>query len=152
VLLPELRPVVRRGLVRAGAAVRRTAAMAEAVALHCRSVRQPVRELSGGNQQKVVIARLLHARCSVWLLDEPTRGIDVGSRHEIYALLDAEARKGAAMLVVSSHLPELLGLCDRIAVMRRGALGPFHAAERCTQESLLHEAMFGAASAAGAVP
>jgi len=100
-------------------------------------------ELSGGNQQKVALARLLHAGCDVLLLDEPTRGIDVGSRQEVYQLLDRLARDGASILLVSSQLPELLGLCDRIAVMRRGELGAFRAAGAWTQESLLHEAMVG---------
>ena len=87
-------------------------------------------ELSGGNQQKVAIARLLHHDVDVLVLDEPTRGIDVGSKAQIYRLIDelvAVPRRGGrapkAVLMVSSYLPELLGLCDRIAVMRRGRLG-----------------------------
>jgi ribose transport system ATP-binding protein len=89
-----------------------------------------VAELSGGNQQKVAIARLLHHDVDVLLLDEPTRGIDVASKAQIYAIIDALVAAGQAsgrapkgVLLVSSYLPELLGLCDRIAVMRRGRLG-----------------------------
>ena len=78
--------------------------------------------LSGGNQQKVALARLLHQRADVLLLDEPTRGIDVGSKAEIYRLIGEQAAAGKAILVVSSYLPELLGICDRIAVMARGRL------------------------------
>ena len=78
--------------------------------------------LSGGNQQKVALARLLHQRADVLLLDEPTRGIDVGSKAEIYRLIGEQAAAGKAILVVSSYLPELFGICDRIAVMSRGAL------------------------------
>ncbi|MCL4195667.1 MAG: ATP-binding cassette domain-containing protein, partial [Thermoguttaceae bacterium] len=85
--------------------------------------------LSGGNQQKVAIARLLHADVDVLLLDEPTRGIDVGSKAQIYQLIDelalgdlAAGRPPKAVLMVSSSLPELLGVCDRIAVMCRGRL------------------------------
>ena len=83
---------------------------------------QPVGGLSGGNQQKVALARLLHQHADVLLLDEPTRGIDVGSKAEIYRLLGELAAQGKAILVVSSYLPELFGICDRIAVMSRGTL------------------------------
>jgi ribose transport system ATP-binding protein len=95
----------------------------EKLQIKCRGPRQRVGALSGGNQQKVAIARLLQADAEVWLLDEPTRGIDVGSKAEIYRLLDELASRGKAVLMVSSYLPELLGVCDRIAVMRRGKLG-----------------------------
>jgi ribose transport system ATP-binding protein len=78
--------------------------------------------LSGGNQQKVALARLLHQRADVLLLDEPTRGIDVGSKAEIYRLIGELAAQGKAILVVSSYLPELFGICDRIAVMSRGTI------------------------------
>jgi ribose transport system ATP-binding protein len=91
--------------------------------VRCRSPRQRVGALSGGNQQKVAIARLLHHDVDVLLLDEPTRGIDVGSKAQIYRTIDDLARAGKAVLVVSSYLPELLGICDRIAVMCRGVLG-----------------------------
>jgi ribose transport system ATP-binding protein len=91
--------------------------------VRCRSPRQRVGALSGGNQQKVAIARLLHHDVDVLLLDEPTRGIDVGSKAQIYRTIDELARAGKAVLVVSSYLPELLGICDRIAVMCRGVLG-----------------------------
>lgn len=84
---------------------------------------QSIRELSGGNQQKVALARLLAADCDVLLLDEPTRGVDVGAKAELYRLIDELAHtRHKAVLVVSSYLPELLGLCDRIAVLARGHL------------------------------
>ena len=83
---------------------------------------QSVGGLSGGNQQKVALARLLHQQADVLLLDEPTRGIDVGSKAEIYRLIGELAAEGKAILVVSSYLPELFGICDRIAVMVRGEL------------------------------
>jgi ribose transport system ATP-binding protein len=86
---------------------------------------QPVEELSGGNQQKVAFARLLHQDVDVLILDEPTRGIDVASKTQIYALVDdLVASRGKSVLMVSSYWPELLGLCDRVAVMHRGRLGP----------------------------
>jgi ribose transport system ATP-binding protein len=112
----------------------------ERLAIRCRSPRQRVAELSGGNQQKVALARLLHADVDVWLLDEPTRGIDVGSKAEIYRLIDTLAGKGKAVLLVSSYLPELLGVCDRIAVMRRGQLGTARPVNEWDEQKLMTEA------------
>ena len=102
--------------------------------------RQPVSALSGGNQQKVAIARLLHHDVDVLLLDEPTRGIDVGSKAEIYSLIDGLAVQGKAILIVSSYLPELLGVCDRVAVMSRGRLHEAHPAGKTSQRELMMEA------------
>ena len=99
--------------------------------------------LSGGNQQKVALARLLHQEASVLFLDEPTRGIDVGSKVQIYRLLDQLALAGCSIVVSSGYAPELLGLCDRIAVMHRGVLGPLRAAGECSEASLMREAVFG---------
>ncbi len=100
------------------------------IPIKCLSPSQLVQTLSGGNQQKVALARLLHADVDILLLDEPTRGIDVGSKAEVYRLIDQLAigdpsagRPPKALLMVSSYLPELLGVCDRIAVMCRGRLG-----------------------------
>ncbi|MDA1312038.1 MAG: sugar ABC transporter ATP-binding protein [Acidobacteria bacterium] len=84
----------------------------------------PVHSLSGGNQQKVQLARLLHHDCDVLLLDEPTRGIDVASKVQIYEWIGRLAAQGKAVLFVSSYIPELLGVCDTLAVMHRGRLGP----------------------------
>jgi len=101
----------------------------EKIPIKCLGPTQRVHSLSGGNQQKVAVARLLHADVDVLLLDEPTRGIDVGSKAQIYRLIDelavgdpAAGRRPKAVLMVSSYLPELLGVCDRIAVMCRGRL------------------------------
>jgi ABC-type sugar transport system ATPase subunit len=78
--------------------------------------------LSGGNQQKIALAKWLARDCDVLLIDEPTRGVDVGAKAEIYHLLDELACEGKALLVVSSELPELIGLCRRIVVMRNGGI------------------------------
>ncbi len=102
---------------------------------------QPVGRLSGGNQQKVALARLLYHDVDVLLLDEPTRGIDVASKAQMYELIDALARSGKAVLLVSSYLPELLGVCDRVAVMARGRLGPPRLAADLTEHGVLMEAM-----------
>ncbi len=98
----------------------------ERLGIRCHSPEQNVGQLSGGNQQKVAIARLLCHDVDVLLLDEPTRGIDLGAKATIYQQIDALACAGKAVLVVSSYLPELLGICDRIAVMCRGVLGEAH--------------------------
>jgi ribose transport system ATP-binding protein len=97
-----------------------------------------VQQLSGGNQQKCLIARSLNANCAIMLVDEPTRGVDVGAKREIYALLAELAdREGAAIVMVSSELPEVLGLADRIVVMRDGSIaGRFERAE-ATEEKLM---------------
>ena len=88
----------------------------------CRDARQTIGELSGGNQQKVAIARLLEHPARIFLLDEPTRGIDVGSKAQIYQLIGELAASGKTVVLISSYLPELLGLCDTIGVMCRGEL------------------------------
>ena len=106
-----------------------------------RGAEQPVRTLSGGNQQKVAMARLLHQDADVLLLDEPTRGIDVASKAQIYDAIGAAASRGKAVLMVSSYLPELLGVCDRVAVMSRGHLGPSRPVGECTPESIMEEAI-----------
>ena len=106
-----------------------------------RSPLQTVGDLSGGNQQKVALARLLHHDVDLFLLDEPTRGIDVASKEQIYHTIDALACSGKAVLLVSSYLPELLGVCDRIAVMSRGVLGPLRPVAEWSQESLMQEAV-----------
>jgi len=103
-----------------------------------------VRALSGGNQQKVAIGRLLHQDAEVLLLDEPTRGIDVGSRAQIYEAIAHCAAQGKAVLLVSSHLPELFGLCDRLAVMSRGRLSAARPIDQWTPETVLATAIGGA--------
>ena len=121
--------------------------------IKCRAPRQAVGALSGGNQQKVALGRLLHHEVDVLLLDEPTRGIDVGSKAQIYRLIDelatgdpASGRKPRAILMVSSYLPELLGVCDRIAVMCRGKLGPARPVSQTNEHQIMLEAT-GAADA-----
>ncbi|HZW29687.1 MAG TPA: ATP-binding cassette domain-containing protein, partial [Isosphaeraceae bacterium] len=104
---------------------------------------QPAGSLSGGNQQKVALARLLHQEADVLLLDEPTRGIDVGSKAEIYRLLGELAAQGKAILVVSSYLPELFGICDRIAVMSRGTLSQALPVDQWTEHQVMEVACRG---------
>jgi len=103
--------------------------------------------LSGGNQQKVAVGRLLHHDPDILLLDEPARGIDIASKSDIYAEIARLARDGKAILMVSSYLPELLGVCDRIAVMSRGRLSPARPAADWTADSIM-EAAIGTPNAA----
>ena len=114
------------------------------VEVKCAGPGQLVSSLSGGNQQKVAIARLLHADVDLLLLDEPTRGIDIGSKAQIYTLIDelavgdpAGTRPPKAVLLVSSYLPELLGICDEIAVMERGRLSSTRPVAEWDEQSLM---------------
>ena len=121
---------------------RKTAgAMVERLAIRVASPDQAVADLSGGNQQKVVLARWLAARCRVLLFDEPTRGIDVGAKAEIYELIGELVDRGVAVLLISSELPELLSLADRIAVMHDGALEGVLARDEATPERIMELAL-----------
>jgi ribose transport system ATP-binding protein len=115
--------------------------------IKARSPLQAVSHLSGGNQQKVALARLLHQDADFFLMDEPTRGIDIGSKSQIYEWMSDLAKAGKSVLFVSSYLPELLGVCDRIAVFHRGQLVDMRAASGWTEESLLQAATTGRAAA-----
>ena len=119
------------------------AEVAESVRLRSASPRQPVRTLSGGNQQKVVLAKWLLARPSVLILDEPTRGVDVGARQEIYRLIDELAGRGAGVLMISSEIEELIGTCDRIAAMSRGEIRRTFARPEFDREAILRAALGG---------
>ena len=104
-----------------------------------------VRDLSGGNQQKVVIAKWLNTNAELFLFDEPTRGIDVGGKIEVYRLMGELVSRGAAIVMISSELPEILGMSDRILVMRDGRIcGEFDRAD-ATEENILNCALRGAA-------
>jgi ribose transport system ATP-binding protein len=120
VSLSALSRFARAGFVRQD--VERAAARVQTARLDVRpaDVTRPTRTLSGGNQQKVVLARWLLQGCRVLLLDEPTRGVDVGARSEIYALVRELAAAGVAVVMVSSEVPEVLGLADRVLVVREG--------------------------------
>jgi ribose transport system ATP-binding protein len=111
------------------------------LSIKAHSGEQDVGELSGGNQQKVALARVLHQQADVLLLDEPTRGIDVRTKAEIYKLIGQQAANGKAVVFVSSYLPELLAVCDRIGVMARGQLRDVRPAREWTQEAVMAEAV-----------
>lgn len=141
--LGNMAKVAQQGLV-SGA---REAALAErhikGMRIRCNDGTQPVGELSGGNQQKVVIGRWLERDCQVLLFDEPTRGIDVGAKFEIYGLLAELTRQGKALVVVSSDLRELMLICDRIGVISAGRLEATFERHDWDQERLLAAAFAG---------
>ncbi len=114
--------------------------------VRCAGPDQPIGQLSGGNQQKIALGRLLRNQSDVLLLDEPTRGVDIGAKQNIYRLIDELATAGKAVVMVSSYLPELLGTCDRIAVMCRGVLGPALPVAQCSE----HQIMLAATGAVAA--
>jgi ribose transport system ATP-binding protein len=117
--------------------------LVNALNIKTRNVQQSVGALSGGNQQKVVVARLLHQDADVLLLDEPTRGIDIGSKAQVYETIAECTLQNKAVLMVSSYLPELFGMCDRLAVMSRGRLSEVKPIDRWTPESVLATAVGG---------
>jgi ribose transport system ATP-binding protein len=120
---------------------RETAAYVERFRIRTPGLNQPVRLLSGGNQQKVLIARWLMRGLKVIVMDEPTRGIDVGAKSEIFALIDRLAGEGLAVVMMTSEMPELLGLSDSIHVMARGRITRSFARNQATQEAILNAAI-----------
>jgi ribose transport system ATP-binding protein len=137
VALAALRALARLGVVRRAAERALAERHAGALRVRAASVEQAVGTLSGGNQQKVVLARWLAARAEVLILDEPTRGIDVAAREELYALVGRLAAGGAAILLVSSELPEVVRLADRVLVMRAGRVAGEFARGEATPAALL---------------
>jgi rhamnose transport system ATP-binding protein len=138
--LPMLPKYARRGWLRDK--VERTAAFSAAVQMEVRAnnIWQKARELSGGNQQKVVLAKWLSTNPSILILDEPTRGIDVGTKAAVHALMSKLASEGMAILMISSELPEVLGMSDRIIVMHEGHLTGHFSREEATQEKIISAA------------
>ena len=99
--------------------------------------------MSGGNQQKVVLAKWMSANSEVMIYDEPTRGIDIGAKSEIYRLMDDFVKNGGSIIMVSSELPEILGMCDRIVVMHEGRITGELDGKDATEVNVLHYAMGG---------
>jgi ABC-type sugar transport system ATPase subunit len=122
VSLPSLPGLARAGIVDRGRERTGVAKWIEALGVRTPSIDRPAQQLSGGNQQKVVLARWMLRHARVLLFDEPTRGIDVGAKAEIYALMRRLADDGAAILMISSDLPEAIGMADRLIAMRNGRI------------------------------
>jgi ribose transport system ATP-binding protein len=138
VSLAALRRDSRRGFVDRAREEGLAAAMISKLGIKTPSDRQVVQFLSGGNQQKVVLGKWLALKPQVLLLDEPTRGIDVGAKHEIYRLMEELAKEGVAILFASSELEEILGLADRVLVMHEGRITGELSREAMTEEAVLH--------------
>ena len=137
--LSALGKVAKRGIVDEQAERRVSEGFRKSMNIKAPTVSEPVGKLSGGNQQKVVLSKWIFAGPEVLILDEPTRGIDVGAKYEIYTVIDQLAAQGKAVVFISSELPELLGMCDRIYTMAAGRLtGEFSRAE-ASQESLMRQ-------------
>ena len=136
-------PVTRAGFFSRGAERRTVQRLIDDLHIKLGTMMDPVSSLSGGNQQKVVLAKWFHAGGEVVILDEPTRGVDVGAKTEIYSLIHRMASEGKAVLVISSEHAELFGLCDRVLVMGEGRLRGELLPPDFSEEKLLHLSMAG---------
>jgi rhamnose transport system ATP-binding protein len=138
--LTRLRALTRLGLIRAGAEKRLAGEWAERLKLKFHRLDDPVGFLSGGNQQKVVLAKWLATEPRLLILDEPTRGIDVGTKAEVHRLMSELAGQGVAVLMISSELPEVLGMADRVLVMHEGRLTAEIGRDEADEESVIRAA------------
>jgi len=145
ITLANLGALVRRGFVSGGEERRVAEDFVRELQIKTPSVEQAVQLLSGGTQQKVVLARWLFTQAGILMFDEPTRGVDVGAKTEIFRLMNALLERGAAVLMVSSELPEVLGMCDRILVMHEGRLAGGLSRAEATQERIMQLATGGGA-------
>ena len=140
ITMAGLGPLSLHGVMLDGEARRQAGYYVEKLGIRCTGLYQRVEGLSGGNQQKVCIAKFLLPKPRVLILDEPTRGVDVGAKYEIYELLRRLALEGVAVLIVSSDLPEVLGLSDRILVMKDGRITGELSRQEATQERVMYYA------------
>jgi ribose transport system ATP-binding protein len=143
----NFRPVASGGFVSLRRQRQTTQQWMTQLQVRAQNAAQLIGELSGGNQQKIAIGRLLHHDAKIFLLDEPTRGIDVGSKAQIYRLIGELAAQGKSVVFVSSYLPELLGVCDTIGVMCRGVLSEVKPVSAWTEHSLIATAVGSEAAA-----
>ena len=140
--LPNLRLLSRFGFVRRAGERRAFAGYVDSLRIKIPSQEETAKNLSGGNQQKLVLAKWLQANSEIILFDEPTRGIDVGAKQEIYLLINRLAAAGKAILLISSELPEVLGMSDRILVMCQGQItGEIVDVASTTQANVMELAM-----------
>jgi len=146
VSMATLDAVTSAGMVNAKAEEARGEKMRSALDIKARSVNTAVSALSGGNQQKVLLGRWLMADPKVLLMEEPTRGVDVGAKAEIYRVINEQTSRGVAIILVSSDLPELVEMSDQVIVMREGRVVAELAGNEISQESVLHHALESAAS------
>ncbi|WP_217358952.1 sugar ABC transporter ATP-binding protein [Ruegeria sp. HKCCA4707] len=126
------------GMIRTGTEEAQAEALGRKLNLKCGSLSDPVSSLSGGNQQKVAIAKMLSVNPRLIFLDEPTRGVDVGAKSEIHKILRDLANDGVGIVVISSELPELIGVCDRVLVVREGRISGQVTGDEMTEENIMH--------------
>ncbi|MBU4211996.1 MAG: ATP-binding cassette domain-containing protein, partial [Verrucomicrobia bacterium] len=141
ITLAALKKFSPRGWLRPKSEQEAAATQRDALNIRVASLDQEVGELSGGNQQKVVLAKWLETAPKVLLLDEPTRGVDIGAKHEIYELMNRLTATGISILLITSEMPELLALADRILVMHRGRIVAEFDRTAATPEKIAHAAM-----------
>ena len=140
--LPNLKVFVRNVLLDQGKERTAFEAYVDSLKIKVSSVSQQVGNLSGGNQQKVVLAKWLQRNADILIFDEPTRGIDVGAKYEIYLLINQLVAAGKSVLLISSELSEVIGMSDRILVMREGRIqGEIENGQGTTQEAILSMAL-----------
>jgi putative multiple sugar transport system ATP-binding protein len=137
VSLVNLRDVSRAGVIDEGRESKAATGYRQSLNIRCSGIQQRVVNLSGGNQQKVVLSKWLFAAPRLLILDEPTRGIDVGAKYEIYTIIGELADQGESILMISSEMPELLGMCDRIYVMNEGRFVAEFTAGEASQERIM---------------
>ena len=143
VALPKLSQLTHFGIVRRPVLRQTVDALADKVSLRPRDIDRPIRLFSGGNQQKAIICRWLMAQAQILIFDEPTRGIDVGAKSEIYRLIEGLAAEGRSIIVVSSELPEILRVADRVLVMRRGEATAVLDRSELSEETIMRYAVSG---------
>jgi rhamnose transport system ATP-binding protein len=141
VTLPRARKLARLGLLLGGGERRAAATWTERLHIKLGRLSDTVGTLSGGNQQKVVLAKWLSTGPRLLIVDEPTRGIDVGTKAEVHRLMSSLAADGLAVVMVSSELPEVLGMADRIIVLREGRIAARLTRAEATEESVMYAAM-----------
>ena len=135
--LANLKRISRKGILNLYQEIKETGENAKQFGVKCASIFQNAGQLSGGNQQKVVLAKWMFNQPDVLILDEPTRGIDVGAKYDIYCIINELAAAGKTVLVISSELPEILGICDRVYVMNDGEIKGEMPIEEASQESIM---------------
>ncbi|MER2192622.1 MAG: sugar ABC transporter ATP-binding protein [Solibacillus sp.] len=145
--LTNLKMIARGGFIKRQQEQSQAAKYIEQLKIRCSDATQTVGSLSGGNQQKVVIAKWLGTNPDILILDEPTRGVDIGAKKEIYSIMNKLAEEGVAILMISSELPEVLGMADRVMVMQEGRQTAMLENADLTQETIMHYATGGEKSA-----
>jgi rhamnose transport system ATP-binding protein len=140
IALPSLKRLSAAGFMNAGAAASLASSLAKRLQVRMSNITQPVESLSGGNQQKVVIAKWLGAAPEVLILDEPTKGIDVGSKAAVHRFMSEMVAEGLSVVMVSSELPEVLGIADRVLVMARGRMRRVFEQDEATPEAVMRAA------------